>query len=166
VTVLGGSVGATTPELLPAFVSIAIWASNQQPAQAQTLYVLRATAVIKDIYFRFSQPLYISVELCCRPPLSLHGPSGTSESLVALCNLPCAAVAAVVRLQTGVLALQRYLWRSRSGIRLHNDAPGASGTGVAGDDFEFSDAATRAPRALTASLAAMKTETLCNSAAA
>jgi hypothetical protein len=114
--------------------------SNQQPALAQTLYVPRATAVAHatDIYFRFAQPLNIAVELHGRPPLSLHGPSGTS--LVALCNLPCAAVAAVARLQTGDLALQRFPWRPRSGLRLHSDAPGASGTGVAGDDFEFSDA--------------------------
>ena len=112
---------------------------NAQPIPELALYVPRATAAAHaaDIYFQFSQPLNIAVEMHGRPPLSLHGPSGTS--LVALCNLPCAAVSTVARLQTGDLALQRHPWRARSCTRPHEEVRGASGTGVAGDDHEFSD---------------------------
>ena len=116
--------------------------SSSQSAPQPSLYIPRVTAVAHaaDIYFQYSQPLNCPVELHGRPPLSLHGPSGTS--LVALCNLPCRAVSSVARLQTGDLALQRYPWRPRTALRT-SEMPrqrGSSGTGVEGDDNEFSDA--------------------------
>ena len=107
------------------------------------LYKPRPTALhhATDIYFSYSQSHNTAVEVHGRPPMSHHGPSGTS--IVALCNLICATVSPVARLQTGDLALQRFPWRPRSVTRPTNDSPepvrGDSGNGIAGDDNEFSD---------------------------
>ncbi len=77
--------------------------------------------------------------------MSLHGPSGTAggtPSILALCNLPCAAVSIVARLQAGDLALQRFPWRPRSTARPTDDTPesprGTTGNGIAGDDNDLS----------------------------
>jgi hypothetical protein len=112
-------------------------------ASPPSLYVPRPTAQnhAADIYFNFTQPLNIEVEVHGRPPMSLHGPSGTS--ILALCNLPCAAVSIVARLQAGDLALQRFPWRPRSTARPTDVTPeslrGTTGNGIAGDDNELSD---------------------------
>jgi hypothetical protein len=64
-------------------------------ASLPSLYVPRPTAQnhAAGIYFNFTQPLNIEVEVHGRPPMSLHEPSGAS--ILALCNLACAVVSIV-----------------------------------------------------------------------
>jgi hypothetical protein len=94
-----------------------------------------------DLYFEFKQPIGIGPVKHGLAPLSYLGPSGTS--IAALSNHQCNVVSIVAQLHTGNQALRRFPWRPRNSVR-PTPLQQRTGTGIPGDDEEFSDTDTEA----------------------
>ena len=116
---------------------------NATTPSIQTLRLPRPLPLdhVSDLYFGFNQPIGLGPVKHGLAPLSYLGPSGTS--IAALSNHQCNVVSIVAQLHTGNQALRRFPWRPRYSVR-PTSLKQRTGTGIPGDDEEFSDTDTEA----------------------